>query len=251
MFRVRTVEDLNAAVEKIAITDDTLPAPLTFECKEKLVGSKDCISCISLFRELNNRSGIQHLRNRLKKNGYTEHELTHDWDPSTKTWKQLDSKQTEYSVKMTDLKSFITWALQRCRKTKEEKMNILKQFNVELDEKEAEQISGPIENELLSALEKTCPYKIELQYRIDRYRLDAFIPRLRIGIEIDEHGHASYDASEEKEQEQVLRDNNIILIRFNCHQKCLIKPHYELIRIVWERTLSPDFNSFREKYKLI
>ena len=93
--------------------------------------------------------------------------------------------------------------------------------------------------------------KIEYQYRVGKYRLDAFIPRLHLAIQIDEHGHRGYDPAEEKEYDEVIRDHNIVCIRFNPDQKYAVPAQYELIRLVWERTLSPDFSSFREKLKLV
>jgi very-short-patch-repair endonuclease len=112
-------------------------------------------------------------------------------------------------------------------------------------------IKVPIENEVLDVLHQCIPFKMELQYRIGKYRLDAFIPRLMLGIQIDEGGHQNYNVEEEKEYDEVVRDHNIVCIRFNPDAKYLNPPGMELVRLVWERTLSPDFMTFREKFKLV
>lgn len=225
-------------------------------CSEKLIGNDTFLSCISIFRELGNKSGQLHLRKRLLKQMETlqlkEVNLTHEWDASTKQWYPLSSPRLDIAVEIPRLKDFLSWALERSRKTKDEKLALFGKFDIVLTEAESDTIKGTVENELLSALSKCLPFKMEYQYRVGKYRLDAFIPRLRLAIQIDEHGHAQYDQTEEKEYDEVIRDHNIVCIRFKVNQtKNHVFEVFELVRQVWERTLSPDFSVFREKHCLV
>lgn len=232
-------------------------------CEEKLRGCEGWLSCVSVFRALGNKAGQVQLRRRLKAHAadmdlWQETPLTHEWDQRTLQWYELAAPQThdkhvEWAVPLAKLNLFIGWALKHSRKTREEKLRLFGLFNVQLDEKEAENVQGPIENELLAVLSQCLPFKIEFQYRVGKYRLDAFIPRLRLGIQIDEHGHRGYNEAEEKEYDEVIRDHNIVCLRFNPDQKGLpgVSSPYELVRQVWARTLSPDFGAFREKYQLV
>ena len=65
-------------------------------------------------------------------------------------------------------------------------------------------IKVPIEIEVLDLLIMCCPYEIIKQYRVGKYKVDAYIPRLHLAIQIDEHGHAHYDAEEEKQYDTSL-----------------------------------------------
>lgn len=231
-------------------------------CGEKLMGCESWLCGLSVFRALGNKSAQVHLRRRLQKVaggelGLEQRMMTHEWDPTSQKWYPLPSPKNpddylEWALPVSKLARFIGWALERSRKTREEKLRLFALFDLQLNEKEAEAVKGPVENELLAVLSQCLPFKVEYQHRVGKYRLDAFIPRLRLAIQIDEHGHQGYDAADEKEYDEVIRDNNIVCLRFNPDQKYGgTPPQYELVRQVLERILSPDFATFREKYKLI
>lgn len=252
-------------------------------CKHLLAVSEPpgYISCISIYRELNNHSSQIYLRQRLKKASLARteelssegksknlvtvplHEKVHDreWNCDEKKWeirtegKQAGNKNKkltdkDWCVAVKDVEAFVHWALRRTRKTRDQKITLFKKFNVNLTEEEASALKVPIENDLLDALRQCLPFQMKFQYRVGKYRLDAFIPRLRLGIQIDEGGHRNYNQQEEKEYDEVVRDHNIVCLRFNPHVQHLHAPHYELVRQVWERTLSPDFSSFRRENRL-
>jgi hypothetical protein len=206
---------------------------------------------------MDNKASQIYLRNKLKKltdiaimkrvPNRVQNSLDHSWMDYVATAKDWD-----YVVSISELEKFIRWSQENTRKSLTEKRRIFSKFNIVLtDEEAAHQIKVPIENECLEVLQGSCPFPLELQYHIGKYRLDAFIPRLQMGIQIDEHGHGNYDANEEKELDTVLRGRNIVCIRFNPHEKYLHSPGLELVRRVWERTISPDFVTFREKNKLV
>jgi very-short-patch-repair endonuclease len=220
------------------------------------------LTCIEIFRELENHTSQVYLRKRLSKAEETglpvslyQYIPIFVWSNEDGKWDALDDVTEEardYCVYIEDLTDFIQWAQLRTRKPLLEKQRLFRKFNIELNEELVKNIKVPIENSVLDLLQRCLPFKMETQYRVGKYRLDAFIPRLRLGIQIDEHGHKNYDVTEEKEYDEVVRDHNIVCLRFNPHEKYLdTDPGVELVRRVWERTLSPDFSTFRDKFKLI
>jgi len=142
-------------------------------------------------------------------------------------------------------------------------VDLISRFNIILSEQELKQMKIPIECSVLDIFTMSCPYPVELQYRVGKYRLDAFIPRLNLAIQVDEETHRWYDQKEEKEYDAVLRDHNIVSIRYrpelhttppfsvgNVIEGELYEQHkhlnaaLRLVAMVWTRTLSPDFRRF-------
>jgi very-short-patch-repair endonuclease len=214
--------------------------------------TKTYLTCMSIFKEMDNRASQIYLINRLKQKRGLTVELQ-SFIPNavwnSQSWESYkpESDEVEFCVAVSDLPKFVEWAQQRTRKTQAEKERNLKKFNIPVD---AVEVKVPIENELLDILQQVLPYKMEFQYRIGKYKVDAFIPRLRIAIEIDENNHRNYNINEQKEYEEVLRDSNIILIRFNPHEKYNEKVPFALVKKVWERSIAPDFSAFKDKMKL-
>jgi very-short-patch-repair endonuclease len=156
-----------------------------------------------------------------------------------------------------DLPAMVTWFFSTSRKSADTQVRIMRRlFPPTTDVQTLTRVS--IEQTYLSALEEACPFPLVRQYTLDRFRLDAFIPRLRIAIEIDEHGHQGYDPANERAKETVLRDHNIVLLRCNPH---VANPHagaeetqmhsiLKLVRQMWSRTLDPDFKLFWKENQL-
>jgi very-short-patch-repair endonuclease len=221
-------------------------------CEEKLMGAYPWIGAISIMREVGNKASQIYLRKRIKQfatenpDVVQEQDLIYEWDKSTSKWYPLAGKVNDWAVEISKLSKFVEWVLLRARKTREEKLRMFTHFNLTVAETEQLTVKGAIENEFLDVLNQCIPFKMEYQYRIGKYRLDAFIPRLRLAIQIDENGHTGYDSSDEKEYDEVVRDHQIVCIRFHPKKQNV----YELVRQVWQRTLSPDFATFREKYCL-
>lgn len=229
------------------------------------------LHCISVYRELENHSSQIYLRNKLKKvdkrhKNYTEEQEskftlqqlvpTHEWNQHDNRWDKLTGKgvvtEEDWCVKVEELEQFVLWTQKRTRKTHDEKLRLLKKFHIK--EKVAQSLHVPIEIQVLDVLQQTLPFRMELQYRLGKYKLDAFIPRLRLAIQVDEHGHqgSNYSKAEEKEYDEAIRDANIVCLRFNPHAQCAAdKPGLELVKQVWTRTLSPDFTAFRDKLQLV
>lgn len=232
--------------------------PLFPHCQH-LTGRQDAnefyLTCLPIFKILGNQSSQIHIRNKLKKHHANQkefelHQLTPnvDWNQLDVKWEPLDAvRDWDWMISVKDLKPFLTWALARTRKSKDEKHALFKKFNVDVD---TDSLQAPIENECLSALAFCLPMPVQYQYRLGKYRLDAYIPRLHLAIQIDEKGHKGYDENDEKELDTLLRDHNMVCIRFNPDAHAP-HPKFALIRQVWERTLSPDFTAFREKHKLV
>ncbi len=222
-----------------------------------LVGSSEkdglYLSCYHIFREIGNNSSRHQLRDRCacaKGLSVTLHRKIPNVEWAPPDWRVLPNDDWwQYSVHETDLPLFLEWAQARTRKGFAEKERLLRKFNVDPENID---IRVPIETSLLDTLSACLPFAMERQHRVGKYRLDAFIPRLRIAIQIDEKGHSSYDLQEEKTYEQVIRDENMVLIRFNPDDKRWAHaPAYELIKQVWNRTISPDFVTFRQFHQLV
>jgi very-short-patch-repair endonuclease len=226
--------------------------PLLPNC-EKLRGVKrdqGYITCLTVYRELGNHSAQTYLYNRLrhaqeKGLGAPLHQLVPniEWDSKNHAWVDTVFPEWEWCVASQDLPGFVKWAQGRTRKGKEEKKRLFAKFLVDIADDE---VKVPIELEVLDLLQQCIPFHMEKQYRVGKYRLDAFIPRLRIAIQIDEGGHKHYQAEEEKIYEEVIRDAHMVLIRFNPDSQLAT----ELVKQVWTRTISPDFSCFREKNRL-
>jgi very-short-patch-repair endonuclease len=104
------------------------------------------------------------------------------------------------------------------------------------------QPSIDIEHQCLHGLLYSCPFTIQCNYRLGNYKIDAYIPDLRLAIEIDEHNHKGYNADHEKTREREIRNASIVLLRFNPHQHK--NPSETLVAEVWKKTLSPEMKAF-------
>jgi very-short-patch-repair endonuclease len=60
------------------------------------------------------------------------------------------------------------------------------------------------------------------EYCVGPYRIDIYIPKQRIAIEIDEHGHENYDQNKEKEREEYIKKTlKAKIYRLNPHKSNL------------------------------
>lgn len=241
---------MTSLLELTAALPSALPTfPSCKRLRATQVANSLWLACLDLARELGHNGSKQYLGSRFQASAkyglkvpLAEKVPTLDWDG--KTWAQLPGNDHPlWMVEYEHREQFSMWISNRSRKTGTDRQQLLRKLNVEV---EADSIKVPIETSLLSFLAAACPYKIEYQHRIGKYRLDAFIPRLNMAIQIDEHGHAAYDPEEEKEYNTVMRDLNVVCIRFNPHLKYAHAPEVELVRQVWDRTVAADFSLFRK-----
>lgn len=196
---------------------------------------------LDIYRELENKAAKKHLTNQLKVFDATLTKTLPNctWNTHDKTWvTELSGTIQEVCVPVDQVSDFVKFALRRVRKTASEKSVLMKRFGLD-----AEEVKGPVECELLCKVKQALPFAMESNYRLGRYRLDAFIPRLRLAIEIDEDGHKNYDTQEENQRAEVLRDHNMVCIRFNPDVE---GDELALIKKIWTRSLSPDFQLFRQ-----
>jgi hypothetical protein len=210
-------------------------------------------SCVDIYKELQSTVSKQYIQHCGKKYDHTKKkQINLEWNYSNSTWEQhVSTKVNEVlMVKEEYLKEFVKSVVNKARKTKSQKLDLLKKFNIILTCDEKKDIKIPIECSVLDIFIKACPFTVETQYRIGKYRLDAYISRLKIAIQIDENGHKHYDKDEEKVYNTVMRDHNIVCIRFIPDEKEPVESGLKLVNIIWERTLSPDFNTFSAQYKL-
>jgi very-short-patch-repair endonuclease len=207
------------------------------------------ICCLDIYRELENKSSKQHIRNTCKKMDFTEKKYINcDFTPDWTILNKEKSAKQFYMIQKKDLKDFIFKVLKRARKTKSQKLNLFEKFGIPLSEEEIEELRVPIECSVLEIFTKACPFEVVLQYRMGKYRLDAYIPRLRLAIQIDENNHSNYCENEERQYNTAMRDNHIVCIRFTPDEDDPDSSGLELLKIVWNRTLSPDFYQFKQKY---
>ena len=91
------------------------------------------------------------------------------------------------------------------------KVNIIKEVN------RYEPVEATCKRDLMDALE-TDGIEYTDEYTIGKYRIDMYIPKYKVAIEIDEHGHITYDKEKEKIREDYIKKhltNNIY--RINQH----------------------------------
>jgi hypothetical protein len=208
--------------------------------------------CMDVFKALENNSGKNYILQKCSKYDYTcLKKVTHEWDSVNASWMTASSPDPILMIPARNLQECCLSILHRVRKTCHRKLELLRRFQIELTEEEIKTfIKVPIECAVLDVFVNACPFQVETQYRIGKYRLDAYIPRLKIAIEIDERGHTSYDQGEEKMYNTVLRDHNIVCLRFVPDEKRPVPSGLKLVSMVWRRTLSPDFKTFSADQQL-
>lgn len=62
---------------------------------------------------------------------------------------------------------------------------------------------------------KTLPIEFIRQHKIDKYKVDLFIPELSLVIECDEFGHINYNTESELQRTKCIVEMNYTIIRFN------------------------------------
>ena len=140
------------------------------------------------------------------------------------------------------LRVFAALAVSRSRKTFKQKAALVEKFGIRLDESE---VRVPVECSVLDTFCQACPFTVLLQYRVGPYRVDAFIPSLRMVVEIDENGHTGYDRTSEREHESLYREKGIVCIRHTPDPRNPYQSAVDLVKTVWTRMVSPDFTSFQ------
>jgi len=207
------------------------------------------MSCLDIFREIENNSGIANLSTKCRKLPFIVKKLINVELVDNKHWIAIDSKNTfAEMIPESKLDEFGIQQLTRSRKTRFQKIRLLNKLGI--ISPEAQNIEVPIECSVLDVFSRACPFQVELQYRVGKYRIDAYLPRLKIGIQIDENGHSGYNAAEEKVYDTVLRDHHMVVIRFVPNKNDPVESGLKLINVVWSRTLSPDYSEFKRTHNL-
>ncbi len=203
-----------------------------------------------VYKVLENTSGQSHVLKFAK-----EHEciqlkiINREWNQIENKWEIVipDTMTSIYMIPNSHFEEIVMVIVNRTRKSLSQKSNVCAKLNVNVLESN---LKVPIECSMIDIFTKACPFKVETQYRLGKYRLDAFIPRLKIAIQIDENNHTQYDKSEEKEYDTAIRDHHIICIRFVPDKNKELDSALKLLNIVWQRTLSPDFAEFKSSHSL-
>jgi hypothetical protein len=244
------IRNMNESQNKETKEEEIISLPKLNYCKRFRSHSSGFFSCQDIFKEIDykvSHSNIHKIISQLNCKNIQCKKLCPDlsWNSKSESWDKYPViNQNMYMVSVKDLKEFLLHIVNRMRKNKEDKILLLKKFNIHLTEEETNNIKVPIENHLISLLYKCCPFSIETSYKLGNHIIDAFIPRLRLAIMIDEHGHKNYDFNEEKDYDTLIRDNNMVLFRFNPNEQYLFDVESELIRKIWSLTLSPEMKAF-------
>lgn len=204
------------------------------------------VSIQDLFLVLENTSAKSAIEKFSQQVNGRKQPVNREWIGSS--WIQI-TKPELLMIPISQLEESCHKILKKSRKTKIHKQSLFKKLGLDIS---LDSISAPIESSILDGLSQACPFPLEFQYYIGRYRLDAFIPRLRVAIQIDENDHRGYSQNEEKEMNSCLRDNNIVCLRFaaNRNDPNIQSLQMQLIAKVWELSLAPDFQVFRNKMRL-
>jgi len=171
--------------------------------------------------------------------------ISTQWNVSSQVWCKLDSSKIsseelehKWMIHENDLCTFVkSVGLRKTRKTRDQQLTIYHALGIEFtpeEEKQAVQVC--IETQLVDALQRIWPTSIETQFRLPGYdyRFDILLDK-RLIIEIDEHGHQSYDIQEEKKRMDLLREHNYQYIRFNPHQKFKQSVQDEFLKVILDR----------------
>jgi very-short-patch-repair endonuclease len=201
-----------------------------------------------VYKVLENTSGQPHILKFAKEHECIQLQQTNrEWNQVENKWEISNNSDMIYMIPNSHLVEMVTLIVNRTRKSLSQKSDVCLKLNVTIPESN---LKVPIECSMLDIFTKACPFKVELQYRLGKYKLDAFIPRLKIAIQIDENNHSQYDQLEEKEYDTVIRDHHIICIRFVPDKNKELDSALKLVNIVWQRTLSPDFVEFKSNHSL-
>jgi hypothetical protein len=152
--------------------------------------------------------------------------------------KPFSCSQQRSMIPYTELVTHIKRAIDRKRKHLEYKKELIASLGLS----HLIQPALDIEHSCLGLLIHACPFTILTNYRLGKYKIDAYIPDLRLAIEIDEHNHKGYDENQEKTREREIRNSSMALLRFNPHQHKI--PAETLVAEVWKKTLSPEMKAF-------
>ncbi len=202
-----------------------------------------------VYKILENTSGQAHINIFAKKNICIQSKnVNKEWNQIENKWESCYLSTIIQSMipehKLEDIVLLIT---NKTRKSFSQKVDLCKKLNVVFSESA---LKVPIECSVLDILIKSCPFKVETQYRLGKYKLDAFIPRLRIAIQIDENGHKNYNMEEEKDYDTIIRDHGIVCIRFVPDESQPFESGLKLIANIWNHTMSPDYLDFKTKLNL-
>lgn len=181
----------------------------------------------------------------------------YQFNASTETWSTVNMSELHSSTR-TSMNSKLSAIPNHClleciqliqskmRITTSQKMINLKKFYTDEDLNKVQITESPIELSCLDVLEKTLPFEMICQHRIGVYRIDAYIPRFRIGIQIDENDHSGYDENNEKKINQCLNDNNITCIRFSPNNNLTPTENgFKLVKLFWQKFISIEYRCFR------
>jgi very-short-patch-repair endonuclease len=212
------------------------------------------LSCLSIFYHLEDRAGVPNKNDRCRKAGQGKqafaHPLTKGWTPNRRwtgtAWiEEVSDKGAEWMVQAAHVQAFVLWSLSRRRiASKDDRSRLAAKFGIQAD---VTPVPVAVEQSMIDFLKAILPCHVQTQYRLGSYRMDAYIDRFRLAIQIDEHGHSGYNQDDERKMDDKLRDDRICLIRFNPHGRYDVEPKQMLARLVIERLLSPEFLSFRKE----
>lgn len=133
-----------------------------------------------------------------------------------------------------------------------QKRQNLENFFLTEELKQVEITDSPIELSCLHVLQQTLPFEILCQHRVGKFRIDAYIPRYRIGIQIDENNHSGYDENNERKINQALNDSNIVCIRFAPNNNIShVENGLALIKLFWSKFISIEMTCFRMINRLV
>jgi len=210
------------------------------------------LSCSDVMRELGSRSSVKYVRQKMKScagaHGLALSEMEAGWEWSAGTWQKLKrAGAKELMMCASDLSNAVRWMLSSRRMTRAEKASAMRRIGLDADSDEVRCNQVPVELLLIEALERVCPFRVIRQFGVGKYRLDAYMERPRLAIQIDEQGHRGYDAEDERDMEDQLREMGIVLLRYNPDSRDPLNTESvvdDFIQRVWAKVCSPDMVAY-------
>ena len=132
-------------------------------------------------------------------------------DPEKQKYRQELTSNAEYQrCRMFVQNDLVERKIKSCRKSSKKFLEIKKRLGLDPE------VVTCDEQDIISALQVTFEGEIILtQHCIKKKRLDAYFPKYKLGIEVDEYNHEGRNSNYEKSRQLMIESHGITIIRTN------------------------------------
>jgi len=112
--------------------------------------------------------------------------------------------KTPMITSMEHVRDMVATMASRTQQSAEKIKAILESVGLDSSSVKACRYVSMPEKDILDMLSAAMPWKVEQQFKLGGYRLDAYLPEKRVAICCDENGHSEYDSDEEDKREDFI-----------------------------------------------